>query len=143
MITQTSESLRDAQETNIITCLAFRGLCGANCEGNATTLLGDLYFLLIFHDVPKSLPVAEHVQEDISAAVNAGDMGVFSVTYVSGHCQTAALGVNCAANRACLTPQFQVPANVFIHVYFKQYSDTKHSVTPGLLRRWQNPVVFL
>jgi hypothetical protein len=113
-VTQISESLQDAQETNIINGLAFRGLCGANREGDATTLHDDVYSLLMVHDVPKRFLVAEQVQKDMSAALHAGDIGVFSVTYVSGHCQTAALGVNCAANRAYLIPQFQVPGSTVI-----------------------------
>jgi hypothetical protein len=135
----------DALKTSIINGLAFRGLRGTNCEDDGTTLLDDLHSLLrapdasspypaTSHDketpdhVPKSFHVAEQVQEDIGTAVDAGDMEVLSVAYVSGFIARQLLrGVDCDACKACLTSQVLMSTNVFI--YFKEYSDTKQSLT--------------
>jgi hypothetical protein len=78
-------------------------------------------------DVSESLHIVWHIQKDKGSAVHAGDMEVFSVTFVIGsiarqvHC-----GVRCDAYRMCLTSEVLLP-NVFI--YFNEFSDTELSPT--------------
>jgi hypothetical protein len=68
------------------------------------------------------------VQKDMSAAVNAGDMEVFSVAYVNGSIARQVLrGVSCVACKICLTFQVLLSASVF--VYFKEYSYTEQFLT--------------
>jgi hypothetical protein len=79
-------------------------------------------------NVLESFHVAEQVQKDIAIAVHSGDMEVFSVAYVSGFIARQVLhGVSCDAGKACLTFEVLLRTNVFI--YFKEYSDTKQSLT--------------
>jgi hypothetical protein len=77
-------------------------------------------------DVPESFPVAQQVQKDTGAAVHAGDMEMFSVTYISDFIARQVLRDAC---KTCVTPEVLLPANVFI--YFKEYSDTEQSLTCG------------
>jgi hypothetical protein len=89
----------DALKTSIINGPAFRGLCETNCEDDGATLLDNLQSLFRAPDVasrnpstsrgketpdtvPESFHVAHQVQKDICAAVQTGDMEVFSVAYV-------------------------------------------------------------
>jgi hypothetical protein len=120
----------------IISGLAFRVLGETNCEGDGATLLGNLQSFFRAPDpasrnpstsdgkettdaVPENFHVAQHVQKDIRAAVLAGDMGVYSVTYVSGSIARQVLrGVSCDACKTCLTSEVLLPANVFIYEYF-------------------------
>jgi hypothetical protein len=55
-------------------------------------------------------------------------MEVFSVAYVSGSIARHVLrGVSCDACKTCLTFEALLQTNVFI--YFKEYSETKQSLT--------------
>jgi hypothetical protein len=80
------------------------------------------------HDnVDGSILVAKQVQQQVSAAVRAGNMKM-SVACVSGFIAKRLLCVvNCDACKACLTSQVMLSHNAFI--YFKVYSDTKQSLT--------------
>jgi hypothetical protein len=129
----------------LLSGLAFSGVRGTDCKDDGTPLLDDLYFLLKVSDtsppnystshnkenpdnVFDSFHVSEAVQQEVAAAVHAGDMAVFSVAYVSSFIATQLLcGVNCDACKACLTSQVMLSTNVFI--YFKEYSDTEQSLT--------------
>lgn len=134
----------DALKTSIINGLAFRGLRGTNCEEDGVSLLDNLHSLLRgpdastpdpstshtgeTHDnVDDSFLVAKQVQQEVRAAVRAGNMKM-SVAYVSGFIAKKLLHVvNCDACKACLTSQVMLSHNAFI--YFKEYSDTKQSLT--------------
>jgi hypothetical protein len=133
-----------ALKTSIINGLAFRGLCGTNCEDDGATLLDNLQSLLkapdsalqnpsTSHgketcDVPESFHVTQQVQKDTRAVIHAGDMEVFSVAYVSGSIARQVLrNVSCDACKACLTSEVLLQSNVFI--YFKEYSDTEQCLT--------------
>ncbi|PNF15445.1 hypothetical protein B7P43_G18116, partial [Cryptotermes secundus] len=134
-----------ALKTSIINGLAFRELGETNCDDNGATLLDNLQSLFrapeaasrnpsTSHDretpagVPESFHVAQQVQMDMSPAVPAGDMEMFSVTYVSGSIARQVLrGVSCDACKTCLTSEVLLSANVFI--YFKECSDTEQSLT--------------
>jgi hypothetical protein len=79
------------------------------------------------HDVPESFHVAQQVQNDLGAAIHAGDMEVFSVAYVSGSIARQELhGVSCDACKTWLTSEVLLRTSVFI--YFKEYSDTEQSL---------------
>jgi hypothetical protein len=135
----------DALKTSIINGLAFRGLRGTNCEEDDTSVLDNLHSLLRGPDaspsdpstrhsretpdnVGGSLHVAEQIQQAVGAAVRAGDMKMLSVAYVSGFIAKHLLRVvSCEACKACLTSQAMLSTNAF--VYFKEYSDTKQSLT--------------
>jgi hypothetical protein len=110
--------------------------CVALTEGDGTTLLDEVHSLLRAPDasspnpsttygrenpdVPKSLHVAEQVQEDIGAAVHVSDMEVFSISYVSKVIAKQLLcGVGCDVCKACLISQVLISTNVF--VYFKYW----------------------
>jgi hypothetical protein len=109
----------DAPKTCIVNTLAFRGLCGTNCDDD--TLLDNLQLLLRetdtspnpstsrskeTRDVSESFHVAHQVQKDIGAAVYAGDMEVFSGAYVSGSIAIQVLhGVSCHACKTLLTSE--------------------------------------
>ncbi|XP_033609559.1 uncharacterized protein LOC111870082 isoform X2 [Cryptotermes secundus] len=113
----------DALKTSIINGLAFRVLGGTNCEDDGATLLDNLHSFLrepeaasqnsstshgkeTHAGVPESFHVAQQVQKDISTAVPADDMEVFSVAYVSGSIARQVLrGVSCDACKTCLTSQ--------------------------------------
>jgi hypothetical protein len=70
------------------------------------------------HDATDSFHVAEQVQENVNAAVCAGDMEVFSVAYVSGfNARQLLRGVDCDARKTCVISQV-ISTNVFI--YFKE-----------------------
>ncbi|PNF32279.1 hypothetical protein B7P43_G16945 [Cryptotermes secundus] len=135
----------DALKTSIINGLAFRGLGETNCEDDGVTLLDNLQSLFrapeaasrnpsTSHDketpagVPESFHVAQQVQMDMSPAVPAGDMEVFSVVYVSGSIARQVLrSISCEACKTCLTSEVLLSASVFI--YFKECSDTEQSLT--------------
>jgi hypothetical protein len=66
-------------------------------------------------DVPESFHVAGQVWEVIGAAVNAGDMEVFSVSYVNGFIAKQLLcGVDCAACKACLSSKVLISISVIV-----------------------------
>jgi hypothetical protein len=120
----------NALKASIINGLTFRGLCGTNCEDDGATLVDNLQSLLrapdasspnsstshgkeTLDEVPEGFHVAQYVQKYIGAAVDAGDMEVFSVTYVSGSIAIQVLlGVNCTACKTCLTYQMLLLASV-------------------------------
>jgi hypothetical protein len=119
--------LVDTLKTGIISGLAFRGLCGTDCEDDGATLpLPRAPDAPSPHpstghgkespvDIPESLHVAEQVREDIGATVRAGNMKVFSVAYVSGSIARQVLrGVNCDGCKTCLTSQVLLSADLFI-----------------------------
>ncbi|PNF15720.1 hypothetical protein B7P43_G12478 [Cryptotermes secundus] len=135
----------NALKTSIISGLAFRGLGETNCEDDGATLLDNLQSLFrapetasrypsTSHDketpagMPESFHVTQQVHMDMSPAVPAGEMEVFSVAYVSGSIARQVLhGVSCDACKTCLTSEVLLSANVFI--YFKECSDTEQSLT--------------
>jgi len=60
--------------------------------------------------------------------VNAVDIGLFSVAYVSGFIARHVLrAVRCDDCKACLTSPVMMSTNVFI--YFKGYKDNEQSLT--------------
>jgi hypothetical protein len=67
-------------------------------------------------DVAESFHVAQQVQKDIGVAVHAGDMEVFSVSYISSSIAIQmVLGVSCDARKACLT--FFAAINQCCHIF--------------------------
>jgi hypothetical protein len=52
-----------ALKTSIINGLAFRGLCGSNCEDDGATLLGNLESLLRAPDAASQNPTTSHGKE--------------------------------------------------------------------------------
>jgi hypothetical protein len=91
----------DALKTVVINGLAYIGLCGTNCEDDGACLLDKLQSFLkpsyasstspsIGHDsettdsVPDIVHIGQEAQHSISATVCAGDVKMFSVSYVSG-----------------------------------------------------------
>jgi hypothetical protein len=134
----------DALKTSIINGLAFRGLCGTNCDDDGATILVNLQSLRApdassqnpstSHgketpgDGPESFHVAQQVQKDTDSEVHAGNMELFSIACVSGTIAREVFrGLSCDACRTCLTSELLLPTNVFI--YFKKHSDTEQSLT--------------
>jgi hypothetical protein len=99
--------------------------------------------LILLHETPddvyESLHVAWHVQKDKGSAVCAGNMEVFSVSYVIGFIARQVLrGVSCDEYRMYLTSEVLLP-NVF--KYFKS-SVIQSSLSPNL-RSWSRLLVLL
>ncbi|XP_023721687.1 uncharacterized protein LOC111872233 [Cryptotermes secundus] len=135
----------DALKTSIISGFDVVGVCESNCEDDGAALLDNLQSFLrepdaasqkpstshgkeTSDDVPESFHVAQQLHKDIGATVDAGNMKVFSVAYVSGSIARQVLhGVSCDACKTCLTSEVLPSASVFIH--FKECSDTEQSLT--------------
>jgi hypothetical protein len=131
----------DALKSSVINGLGFRGLRGTNCEKDDTSLLNNLHSLLRgtgaspsdpstshIRETPDNVHGSSHVAQQVQQKVGAGDMKMFSVAYVSGFIAKQLLCiVSCDACKACLTSQVMLSTNAFI--YFKEYNDTKQSLT--------------
>jgi len=130
----------DALKARIINGLAYAGLHNANCGGDDTELLDNLYSLIKESSASRPNPSTSHgretvhdglsgsrIAEQVQQEVNDVDMDLFSVTYVSGFIVRHVLrAVRCDNCKACLT--FPVMStNAF--VYFKEYKDNEQSLT--------------
>jgi hypothetical protein len=141
----------DALKTNIISGLAFRGLCETNCNDDGGTFLDNLQSLLTApnasspnpsgnhgkeapYDVPERFHVAHQVQKDIGTGVHIDDMEVFSVAFVGGSIARQVLhGVNCGACKMCLSDFSSTAINQCLHIF---QGVIQNSFSFALLRTW-------
>jgi len=135
----------DALKTVIINGLAYRSLCGPNCEDDGASLLDKLHSFLkpsdasstspstshddeITDSVPDIVHIGKEAQREVSAAVRACDMKMFSVAYVSGFIAKRLLNnSDCDICKKCLISE--VPSPLDIYTGFKEHNSTVQSLT--------------
>jgi hypothetical protein len=138
----------DARKTNFINGLAFRGLRGTNCKEDDTSLLDSVHSFVRGPYASPSDPSMSHSimlmavamlrskydRQWSAAVVQAGDMKIFLVVYVSGFIAKKIIRlVSCDACEACLASQAMLSANAFI---ISKSIVTQNSASPTILRRW-------
>ena len=135
----------DALKTVIINGLAYRCLYGTNCEDDGASLLDKLHSFLnpsnatstspsTSHDsettdsVPDIVHIGKEAQRDVSVAVRACDVKMFSVAYVSGFIAKRLLNnSNCDICKKCLISE--VPSPLDVYTGFKEHNSTVQSLT--------------
>jgi hypothetical protein len=136
----------DAQNTSIINDLAYRGLCGTNCEDDVATLLDNYNrcsgHLILLNEIPLQVMARKHVMFlRVSILVTSAEGHSYcstcwcSVVSLTDRCFVVSAVMHAALHlKYCYEP---------ISSYISRSTVIQNSLSPILLRSWLRLSVLL